>query len=467
MSEHSEVPLPQPEQKKIQNHTPIDREKRRLLQWLGAAGATAVVAPFVSQSPARAEATHPTPTTESVEALKDSEGGLTIDFFNVDYFDTLIDTHLRTKGSSLEELKKELGLGDNFSEEDLRDTNPQAAEQETFVLMMFLKERYRKHGEVVVEIEKKVSDMLGVPADLYHESEKQDVTPAMSMGNLSTDTIGNPTLGLSLSEEYVAERIAQSPARDICMSLELGDFSITYEMYKEEIAYPDIAMQPPSKRGLKELDDSGYENIVDHYYDGKNNKITKEEYEDLEGKSKEKKSVLLEPKDRRFIINDGYYPEKAYSNLSRMVELAKKFPDKNFYVAGGNPLNQFKRPDLREARERIEKEQGMPANLRIVGVKGNEPSPYAASLGCDIYVDEFDLEKLDLPPMSSFATPMVKRVGTILLDRGKLPEDISDYFSLMSDNTSTLDDPADMESVEEMIDVININKVKRVLKIKK
>ena len=130
-------------------------------------------------------------------------------------------------------------------------------------------------------------------------------------------------------------------------------------------------------------------------------------------------------------------------------------------------MNQFERPDIREARERIEKEQGMPTNLRIIGVKGNDPSPYAASLGCDIYVDETDLEKLDLPPMSSFATPMIKRVGTILLDRGKLPEDLSDYFSLMSDNTSTLDDPADMESVEEMIDVININKVKKVLKIKK
>ena len=337
MSEHSEVPLPQPEQKKIQNHTPIDLEKRRLLQWLSLSTATAVVAPFVSQEPARVEAPRPTPTAESVEALKDSEGGLTIDFFNVDYFDTLIETYLRTKGSSLEELKKELGFDDNFSEEDLRATNPENEEQETFVLMMFLKERYRKHGEVVVGIEKKVSDMLGVPADLYHESEKQDVTPAMSMGTLTNDMVGNPTLGLSLSEEYVAERIVQSPARDICMSLELGDFSITYEMYKEEIAYPDIAMQPPLKRGLKELDDSGYENIVDHYYDGKNNKITKEEYEDLERKSKEKKSVLLEPKDRRFIINDGYYPEKAYSNLSRMVELAKKFPDKIFMLQEETP----------------------------------------------------------------------------------------------------------------------------------
>ncbi len=456
MSEFSEVPVPPPipEQPKVQNHTPIDPEKRKFLKWLGGGATAAAVGSLIPHSPARAEAPQPTSTPESAEVLKNPEGGLVLDFFDVDYIDTLIDSHLKAKGSSFEQLKEEIGLEGDFTLESLKALNPANEEQETFVLMMMLKERYREHGKMVGEIEKKVSDLLGIPDSLYEESEKQDVTPALEMRQFSKDTIGNPTLDLFLSDEYIEKHIAESDARDIGMSLEMGDFSITYEMYKEEMAYPELAMNPPDIRPVQEKNENGEPEMVDHYYHN-NQEIEKDEYDDLMSKSKERKSVLLAPTDRQFIINDGYYPEKAYGNLTRMAELAKKFPDKNFYVAGGNPHTQIKRPDIREARKRIEEENGgMPSNLRIVGVKGNYPAPYAASLGCDTYIDERDLEKLELPSMSSFATPMVKKIGGILSDKGMSNKDLSIFFNLISNRPDTSDGA---------IDVLSIDKVKQTL----
>lgn len=398
---------------------------------------------------------------EAAEVIKPKEKRLVFDFFDLSIIDKQIEQHIPPDRGTLQDILKTMGIDDPTSEASLKKARPKNEAEEKLVLLLLLKNRYQEHGKTVVDIGRKVSEDLREFGIEYQEPETADASGALQIKELSHDEKGNPTLNLFLSDHTVKDTLEQTDARDVGMSLEMGDFSLLFEMYDSELADPDAIFKPKPYAAEKTVTNSqGKEITITIYRDAQGKEIaTKEEFDkalaEAEAKANTRKQVPLEPKDRRVLIEDGYLREKAYENLSRMVDLAEQFPDKTFVVAGGNPReeNLTTRPDIRDARTRLLAERKKwPNNLIIVGAKiQRKGEDYALSLGCDIYVDENYLQQFDLPPASSYATPVIRELVSIFADKDFSQDKIHAALKMSSDKINTPDG---------LINVLDMDKIK-------
>lgn len=352
--------------------------------------------------------------------MKEKDGRLVVDFFDMGSIDEAIEENLSPEDGSVEELLKKMGVEDVADEGSLKFAEPQNEMEEKIVLLTALKKRYESHGATVVDVGRKVAEVLGVD---YVEQETGNAASALSVDGFTHDELGNPILHLNVSPEVIEQIVAGSEARDVGLSLQMGTFQIKYERYKQVDKNPDARYGPqPKVQDRKRMED-GKEIVEQIYFDANNNPISREVYDSLIAEINARETVLLDPSDRRMVIEDGYWgdEERVYENFTHMVDLAERHPDKNFYAAAGNPRDSGAfRPDLRAAKKRIIEERGaLPANLTMVGVMSHaDGNNYEHGFGADMYVDSDQLKALNFPVASSFATPLVKEVGGVFTDLG-------------------------------------------------
>jgi len=133
----------------------------------------------------------------------------------------------------------------------------------------------------------------------------------------------------------------------------------------------------------------------------------------------EEKTIVQTYETPQVKTQDAYTLENAQENLPKLFELCRSFPDKLFVAACGNT-----RDDIREARKLLASD--WPNNLLLIGEwddtfkyrQGN--SDYGYVYGADIYVDN---QSLGLEHGSSFSTPVVGALASIMMNQGLTVEE--------------------------------------------
>lgn len=281
-----------------------------------------------------------------------------------------------------------------------------------YVVAAFKKER-GDHGALVVKVGQKADEYFGFKE--LDAPVQISVVGAVEIGEIRRDKTGDPTVDLLLSSNKIDRLVGQSTGSVVNLSLQVGKFPVTCDFRRLKAKYPEMIVPQASRIGF---------NGVKTYTDQQGNEITKGEYELIQARRHEKEPVVLKPDERDVEFLDGYAGPSTESNLIQMVEIARHHPDKMFVVAGGNPtiFNGLQIPDIRAARQVIEKAGLWPKNLVVVGFTGNPGDggieEWQASYGADIYVSTKFLQKLGFSGASSFATPVVTEVVRHLIDEG-------------------------------------------------
>lgn len=334
-----------------------------------------------------------------------------LDFFDVDKAKSKYLQDNFPSDFSEEKAWQEMGVDDPSSSEGLLKATPNDKSQAKLLMMTLFQHRYQNHGKDVVTVMEKVSSLVS-PDQKTIIPTRASIAGAVEFGRLEYDEIGNPTIHVALSSDVVDRLVSETPENVVNMSFELGDFSLTYSLYDRKLKYPEMGRRGPSKITV---------GGKTSYRDYQGNDITEEEYNEISRKMDETEVVLLDPNERDVRLLDGYAGDTTYQNLLKLVEVARKHPEKMFVAAGGNPtyLQGLKIPDIREARAKLEKQGQWPGNLIIVGFQARESGFVGrASYGADIYVADKDLEELGFSGASSYATPAVTEITRQLIARG-------------------------------------------------
>lgn len=337
---------------------------------------------------------------------------LQIDIFDLGAFvDPMVQDLLKeAQVETVEELFESMGVDDFSTDEGRCNAVPRTPAQAKLLLLETMLDRYKDHGDLVNKAREEAVKTLHGP-DAILPIPQASILPAIRVSDVHYDNIGNPWLDFEIDHTMIEAMVADSDSDVVSMSFEMGKIPIAYSLNTEII---DISaeLNKPNRSIVTGADGR------DRYYLG-SVEVTKEEF----GKTEEPKKtvVLKKPIDRKFGFVDGYAGENTFTNVSYMVELANKFPEKVFVVASGNPSNLegIKLPDITEAKKRLEQQGLWPENLILVGVEGAE-SGYVGpfSLGADVYVNHKDM--YGFARASSFATPIVAEVVRKLLATGRV-----------------------------------------------
>lgn len=347
----------------------------------------------------------------SLETRLDKAPTTVLDFFGIYLHNNNFIRDNFPRDFSPEAAWREMGVLDPSNKEELLRADPRTDQQFKLLMMALLRDHYQEHGEEVVRVMEEVSAQLN-PNKKHIPPSKSSVAAAVKFGDLVYDEIGNPTIGLELSAKAIDGIISGIPGKVVNMSLELGQFSMTYELFGIRTKHPELATQGPSKLTI-----NGETSYRDH--DGKG--ISEEEYDnELKGLG-ETEVFKLDPSDRSASYLDGYAGEDTYANLQMLARIAGRHPDKFFIAAGGNPsTNQgSKLPDIRDARSRLEEQGLWPGNFIVGGFQMSLPGgfKFPASHGSDFYVSDKDLKKLGFTGASSFATPVITEIVRNIIAR--------------------------------------------------
>lgn len=269
-------------------------------------------------------------------------------------------------------------------------------------------ENYAGHGKAVQDIRSETAKRVNPIKAAQEIVVTEPLNPAIKIREIEPDRLGNPRAVTEVSQEEVEKIIDKSDAEIVIMSFELGTSEVTLRKNVERKKYSEMGRQLPQERNGK-------------YFDYSGNPISKEEFDDLRVKSEELVTINLDEKDWDLLIVDGYAGGNTLTNFTLLCEMASKFSEKTFIAAGGNPSSDAEGgriPDLRKAREAIQRSGEKLVNLIIVGVEyDRQGSVFPGGLGADVYVNEKDLAALNAKkPASSFATPVV---AELVLQFGK------------------------------------------------
>lgn len=330
------------------------------------------------------------------------------DVFDLEEFRNNVIKQFPEGFSETQELQ-EMGVSDSESMAGLQNAVPKDENQTRLFMLKALEFQYKDHGKNVIEVMRQTADFLK-PGQKFTDPSQTSIATAVQLEEIQTDALGNPTARLTLSEKIFDGMISQTDASVINMSFELGSNSITYTLYEQKSKYPEIEF--PSKSTI---------NGITTYRDHEGNYITEEVYNEISAKKRESEVVQIEPHYRDIDYVDGYYGESTYDNLLKLAQIAKKYPEKMFVAAGGNPtlLNGRRWPDIREARAKLEAEGLWKDNIIIVGFLGMDSGVEGlASYGADVYVSHEDLERFGFSQASSYATPVITEVIRQLIVKG-------------------------------------------------
>lgn len=298
----------------------------------------------------------------------------------------------------------------------VQKVKPKNEKELAFLMLKVMEESYRNHGKNVIEARKAVAFFLGAADEL---PSSVPILEAIEIEDrITEDELKNPVIWVRIKKEALEKAIAESDSEIVNLSFELGRFGVTYQI---------------NKLGMTEEGEEIYHNLsVSHVYvvTGdrtpittnnffyKKEPITFEEYQELEEKTK----PVIQPCPPRFLFNDGYTGEITEDNLRELVDLARKFPEKTFFAAGGN-LTGNRLPDIRTARKKLEEEELWPDNLIIIGAqtdyRPNNVTEYSlGTIGADIYLDKRSFSALGKDKASSFATPVIAEAYYQLRKKG-------------------------------------------------
>ena len=369
---------------------------------------------------------------------------LFLDIFDIQQFREKALKQLLSEGELVEEIFEQMGVEDFTTQEGLKKALPQNEKQEKLLLLQGAVNRYLGHGKEVMKVEEAASKQLfDKPAGIRSEAS---IGSTIRTGGIVYDSLGNPIMPVTISVELVDKLVSESKADVINMSIELGRFQVIFDEYCMVNKYPDeAAFMPQENNGV--------------YIDYHGKPITKEKYQELMARAKAREKILKEPRDREIIFIDGYEKEETFNNLSMLAAMAKRYPDKIFIAAGGNPsrISRAAIPDIRQAREDLTADNLWPDNLLMVGWiwQGNGASGLA-SLGDDIYVKPEDIRNLGFTECASFATPIVTAVVQEIMDKGvRDPKKIKEILQTKMSN------PDDGYVKNKICYVLDFDKVKK------
>lgn len=297
---------------------------------------------------------------------------------------------------------------------------PEGDDVETLAYRYY-KNTYGGHGDMVLGVMQKTADELG--EDLTNQSlECVSIYPALGISEIEEDDLGNMTAIVEISEDKITQLVGQSNASIVNMSFEVGKTKISVMLYEEQEVFKEgktVSDLPSESRQKITSNGITTESIV--YRDPKGKIISKDEFDNLKNEVVRREKIELSPQDRVITHEDGYAGEYTYDNLFKLANIAAKFPNKLFIAAGGNPDPiTGKRPDIREARKKLEEQGLWVSNLIMIGYSelnqktGNvEPMQF----GSDYYIDaKTELNLLGYEGSSSagtaFTSKFISRITT-------------------------------------------------------
>lgn len=377
---------------------------------------------------------------------------IVLDFFKLDAFEEEYIRHTFPPGFSAEKNWLEMGVKDPTTLPGLLHGIPKNEDQAKLLLMKLFSLRYQTHAENVISVMSQTASYVGFNQESVSPN-RVSLTPAVSLGALTYDELGNPTVSVTLSSPEADRLIAHAPQSVVNLSLEFGDFPVTYVIYEKKPKYPEMARQSPSRATIGD---------VTTYKDYQGHTITPAQYDEITHKMGEMEVVLRPPQERDVVFLDGYAGEKTYENLQQLAKMAGNHPHKICIAAGGNPTYHqgLHLPDIREARLKLESQGLWPDNLLMIGFQTRESGFVGpASYGADIYVSDEDLEKLGLSSASSNAAPLITEITRQLISEGiNTPRRIKAALSQMTrtiefyqDSTKTEYNLLDLDRVKNRV----------------
>jgi len=249
---------------------------------------------------------------------------------------------------------------------ELEITNPEIIEEAVLLVVEF---NFAEHGKRVVEAGLKTAQLFG------HEQirrQEKSILGDVTVEKIEFDSLENPIVWLTISSKNSDKIISESNTGIVNLSFEFGQFPVLFEINKQN-SQGEIERKNPGEISIS------------------------------------------------FV--DGYAGDDTLKNLSELVKLARKYPQKMFVAAGGNPSpgNENKKPNIIKARKTLEENGLWTPNLMMVGIwqkkeQGGDP----LALGCDLYVNSKDIEDLGFLPCTTYAVPIVSEIVSHLIDKGIL-----------------------------------------------
>jgi len=303
-------------------------------------------------------------------------------------------------------------------------------------MMHAFSDRYFGHGESVADVMHKTWDTIGMEGKNVELIPFQPIFDKESV-RFVKDSLGNPGISVTFDEKRIIELLEENTNRIVNLSFQVGDVEIFLEQRRKE---------PPPLEELMafygEDENKIYVggnlttairdgNVV--YVDPQGNEVspmTREEFGKFK-KDREAEALrnapIVEAETPEWKINGAYTEEKAETNLPRLFEICRAYPEKLFVVAGGNNGE-----DIREAREQLQDQ--WPDNLMLVGQwwEGVDSSrPANEVYGMDMYVHH----TAGMPEGSIYSTAALSAVIDASLKRGSLsgkPDEIIGKFKGMA-----------------------------------
>ncbi len=291
------------------------------------------------------------------------------------------------------------------SRENLLEAIPQTDEETKQLMTDYYAQQFGDHGARVLDAMEKTSGELDVNF-IKRDITTASILPAVSIGEIKKDDLGNMTAVAEISDKYIDSLIARSSASIVNISFEVGKFALRGEFYSREMS--DEEIERFNKLGITKMRING--RTIYKSSGGKT--YTEEEYNKLRSEFATGSIVELNTADRIVRHEDGYTGKYVYENLLKLASIASNHPDKFFVAAGGNPdKDTGKRPDIRGARKRLEKEGLWAENLILIGYVGEHP--YSRQIepmqfGSDYYVDKMEASSLATAYTSELVTELVK-----------------------------------------------------------
>jgi hypothetical protein len=459
-----------PLKEKIHNYMnppegPVNPERRAFLKNLGKA---AVAAPVVSSNLANglADFSEGVDRRRTLENKEMSSQPIITEFVDFTYGDPKPLIH---QALGNEDRSEEIGVGteEYKAHESSFILSDDEAVVKTAILNQILQEK-KGHGELTTGTFVNTAKENGLQVEAPHISPLEGAL----VSAFEHDELGNVIAKVSVDTDKLAAVIAQMPPdlSIVNMSLIVGESQEKYVFRKpkdlDKFEYMDpnnvdaffYTLQEPStlsniNGNLVPVDSDGapLEIVSEDEYNNRNktyHDASIKEYAETgqsQGIVNITSSIQGEENNPSFVRErtEAYNERLAPENLPKLVDLAKQFPNKTFFCAGGNEDDNFY-----WSRKDIEEKTGWPENLLLIGVKHDiYKQSEVETDGCDIYLDTKDFDWLNdggylsaseaTAVVSSIANSLDNKLKNTIVDSGERARQIRTTLLTSASETST------------------------------
>lgn len=287
---------------------------------------------------------------------------------------------------------------------------------------------FGRHGELVAGAMRKTLKQYGYHITPHIIPLQEIINPASV--EFTIDELGNRQFFITVEPESIIEMLKKFPDQKVVnFSFQMGKlgFRLTEKEKKliGPIEYPRGSVMVLGDKVTYSISLPNGEKI---------NVSTEEEYNRLLEES------FVKSQEKAFQVIDAKYPgytavgaysrgENNFPNFEKLLKLCGAFPDKLFVCAGGN----F-RDNILEIREVLK--DSWPQNLLVVAEWLQGKGPRDDMKGADIYVNN---DALGLPEGSSFSTPVISALASILVNNRLIKEEIKQKLFSFCDTVTYQD----------------------------